>query len=66
MNDQILRCCKNTPKYLITYKVGSQFLVCDDCIKIPYWSRGIEDKKLITNMEESEISTSALFKRKLS
>jgi len=44
LTEQILRCCKNNASFLITYKVGSKFLVCESCLEIDYWSRGIKEK----------------------
>ena len=46
-NGVILRCCNNKPKYLVSYKVGSQFYVCESCLTLDYWSRGIESKEVL-------------------
>jgi len=51
MNDQIFSCCKNTPSFLITYKVGSKFYVCNSCIQMECWSRGIQEKLELTKLE---------------
>jgi len=44
----ILRCCENTPSFLVEYHIDSKFHVCDSCIKLGYWSRGIKEKRIIT------------------
>ena len=30
------------------YHIDSKFHVCDSCIKLGYWSRGIKEKRIIT------------------
>ncbi len=47
ITEKILSCCGNTPSFLITYKIGTKFYVCDSCINIDYWSRGIKEKAII-------------------
>jgi len=47
MSKPILRCCENRPVFLVTYDLGSQYMVCGKCISIDYWSRGIKEKKEI-------------------
>ncbi len=47
ITDKILTCCSNQPSFLVTYKIGSKFYVCDSCISIDYWSRGIKEKAII-------------------
>ena len=50
MNNQTPQCCQNTSTFLITYDIGSKFLVCDSCIKSSCWSRGIKEKISITKI----------------
>jgi len=47
MNNQILKCCINVSKYLVSYKIGSKFYVCESCLTLDYWSRGIESKETL-------------------
>ena len=49
MASVILRCCKNISFFMVTYCIGSKFYVCDSCIKLDCWSRGIKEKIPITN-----------------
>ena len=43
---QIPNCCNRQPRYLIIYRIDdSQYLVCDECIKIEHWSRNILSKQ---------------------
>ena len=55
MNNQILRCCPNTSKYLVSYKIGSKFYVCKNCIHLEHWFRGIESKKEIDNHQTIDL-----------
>lgn len=48
-NQHILRCCENTPVFLITYQTGSQYYVCKICLSLPHWSRGQQEVKEIKN-----------------
>lgn len=45
MTEAILRCCSNKPAFLITYELGSQYLVCFECMKLPQWSRSKKEVK---------------------
>ncbi len=45
MNKQILNCCQNSPSFLVTYKIDSKFYVCNSCLTLESWSRGIQEKK---------------------
>jgi len=47
MKQQILRCCKKPPFFLVMYVIGSQYLVCSSCINLEHWSRGIESKEAL-------------------
>jgi len=47
MASVILRCCENTPAFLVEYRIDSKFYVCDSCIKLGCWSRGIKEQTLI-------------------
>ncbi len=47
MTEQILKCCNNNSKYLVTYRIGSKFFVCESCINLDHWSRGIESKEAL-------------------
>ena len=48
MNEQILRCCDNSPNFLIRYRIGSKFYVCTDCLSKEIWNRGIETKEILS------------------
>lgn len=48
--NQILQCCSNHPSFLINYKIGSRYFVCDSCIKLDSWSNGITEKIPITEV----------------
>ena len=50
MQKEILRCCKNTSLFLIEYNFGSKFYVCNSCILLKHWSRGIKNKVLVTEI----------------
>ncbi len=43
----ILRCCKNKPAFVVAYKIGSKFYVCESCLTLDHWSRGIESKEAL-------------------
>jgi len=49
MNRQSLRCCKNPAKYQIIYETGDDYLVCNSCSLLPYFSRYVVQKKEIIN-----------------
>jgi len=49
--NSILRCCENTPLFLVVYNIGSKFYVCNSCLKSGCWSRGIKEKTPITELE---------------
>jgi len=51
MSELTPHCCPNYPKYLVSYRIGSQFFVCGDCISREYWSRGIKEKIPIAELE---------------
>lgn len=38
MNKPILNCCNNMPRFLVTYKSDSKFLVCQNCFQLKLWS----------------------------
>lgn len=52
--EKVLSCCGNTSSFLITYKIGTKFYVCDSCISIDYWSRGIKEKAIIKFADNTE------------
>ena len=58
MTPEILRCCENFPSFLIEYNIDSKFHVCNSCIKIDYWSRGIKEKRIITEFDDQGRSAS--------
>ena len=45
MNNQIRVCGHNPHLFLIEYNIGSRFFVCNSCILLKHWSRGIKNKK---------------------
>lgn len=46
LNENIIpNCCNDKPKYIVSYKVGSHFFVCESCIMLDHWSRGIKSKE---------------------
>jgi len=53
MTSVILRCCENIPLFLVVYHIGSKFYVCNSCIKLGCWFRGIKEKRIITELETS-------------
>lgn len=44
MDNQIYKCCRNKPCYLIRYKIGTVYQVCEACFTKESWSRGIIEK----------------------
>lgn len=52
MNSVILQCCENNPKFLITYKIGSKFYVCNSCIRSGCWSRGVQEKIPVSETDD--------------
>ena len=59
MTSGILRCCENIPSLLVEYHIDSKFYVCDSCIKLGCWSRGIKEKMPITELESDTTSVSS-------
>ena len=51
MNDQIRGCGHTPPAFLVTYFLGSIFIVCDSCILLKHWSRGIKEKTRFTDLK---------------
>jgi len=47
MKQQILRCCKKPPFFLVVYVIGSQYLVCNSCINLEHWCRGIKKQRML-------------------
>ena len=47
MVELILRCCNGIPKFLVEYKIGSKYKVCNSCIVLNFWSRGIKKREEI-------------------
>ena len=45
---QLNKCCKQEPTFLITYHNDSTWTVCVDCFKERYFSENIKKKKVIT------------------
>ncbi len=43
----VLNCCNNKPKFLISYQTNSKYYVCENCLDLPYWSRGIINKEAL-------------------
>ena len=58
MTPVILRCCTNIPSFLIEYSINSKFYVCNSCIKLGCWSRGIKEKRIITEFDDPGRSAS--------
>ena len=54
MNNQIRPCGHHNPSFLITYKIGSKYHVCDPCSKLDSWSRGIKEKIQISEIDGQE------------
>jgi len=48
MASVILRCCENTPAFLVEYRIDSKFYVCNSCFAKDVWSRGIKSKENIS------------------
>ena len=52
MINHIPQCCQNIPSSLISYKITSRkYLVCDTCIQLDFWNRGIKKKIPIAELE---------------
>lgn len=51
MTKHALRCCQNTSSFLITYRIGSKFYVCNSCLSKKIWSSGIQEKKPVTEID---------------
>ena len=52
MSELIPSCSpKHNPKFLISYFTSSQFYVCENCINLGHWSRGIKKKTTIVELE---------------
>ena len=47
-----LRCCENSPIFLIHYVIGSNFYVCASCIELDFWARDIQEKEPISKKTE--------------
>jgi len=43
------KCCDNTPSFEIIYNLGTQWLVCNDCLEREEFSSGIKEKVRILN-----------------
>ncbi len=51
MNEQELRCCNRSPILLIEFNTSSRkFEVCNECLQLPFYSRGIIKKIPIPNI----------------
>ena len=53
MNKKILHCCSSKSTLLVLYEIGSKFFVCDKCINLDIWSRGIKEKKILSDSKLS-------------
>lgn len=42
-------CCSNRPIYEITYRLGTKWLVCNECLDLEYFSSDIAEKVRIQN-----------------
>ena len=60
LNMEPLRCCSNLPKFLVTYALGSKFLVCTKCMEVDYWQRGLRKKKCKNS--ETKVRKKRIFK----
>ena len=38
-------CCSNKPNYLITYRIGTKWLVCNECLEVECFNSGILTKE---------------------
>jgi len=48
--NQLLKCGDNNkPVYVITYLTNDSYLVCENCLKLPHWSRNIKSKELFND-----------------
>ncbi len=47
MSKDIHSCCSNDPKFLISYKHGGIYKVCESCFEQLEWSNGIERKEIL-------------------
>ncbi len=45
MPNRILNCCKHHPNFLISYVTGTKYFVCEICVRLDFWSRGIIKKE---------------------
>jgi len=62
MTNQDVPCCdNNSPSFLVTYKINPlrKFSVCNFCIRLDQYSRGILSKKPITELESDTTSVSS-------
>lgn len=55
MHSQKLRCCKNKPVYNITFETNDSYLICKECQKLPYWSRHVKIKKVISEGRDLQL-----------
>ena len=44
-----LRCCDNNPVFEIEYQIGSTYQVCQDCLKMKHFARGIKSKNKLAS-----------------
>ena len=48
MTDEIIECCKNSPRFLITYEVAGKqkrYSVCESCLDLECFSKHIIKKE---------------------
>jgi len=66
-NCQFTPCCEDSPPaFVITYSISPmQFQVCNSCIQLDQYSRGILSKKPITELESDTTSVSSPATEKL-
>jgi len=46
-SELIHSCCDLSSKFLISYKHGGTYKVCQSCFEQPEWSNGIERKEIL-------------------
>lgn len=54
MSEQIRTCGHHDPSFLIKYKIGSKYYVCESCSKLDRWNRGIKEKIQISEIDGRE------------
>ena len=61
MTDEIIECCKNSPRFLITYEVAGKqkrYSVCESCLDLECFSKHIIKKEDYTAAVTTVVDTS--------